>query len=108
MKSAVAARGTLNKRDDKDKGWSVEGTIPWKRLAADRRPAGSGRNLEVHPLPLRLRRSFRRAGAFQHAWRRAACRKPISITARITPRSSSSGPKKELSVKPWASRTISR
>src|SRR5678815_4412078 len=32
MKSAVVLRGTLNKRDDKDQGWSVEGSIPWKSL----------------------------------------------------------------------------
>ncbi len=29
MESKVKLRGTLNKRDDVDKGWSVEGRIPW-------------------------------------------------------------------------------
>jgi hypothetical protein len=29
MKSAVKLRGTLNKWDDTDKGWTVEGRIPW-------------------------------------------------------------------------------
>jgi hypothetical protein len=29
MESAVKLRGTLNKYDDKDKGWTVEGRIPW-------------------------------------------------------------------------------
>lgn len=29
MKTAVAVNGTLNKRDDKDKGWTVELAIPW-------------------------------------------------------------------------------
>lgn len=28
-KTAVVRRGTLNKRDDRDQGWSVEGVIPW-------------------------------------------------------------------------------
>src|SRR6266566_6110676 len=36
LKTAVKLRGTLNKRDDKDEGWSVEGRIPWKNFA----PAG--------------------------------------------------------------------
>jgi len=30
MESAVKLLGTLNKHDDKDKGWVVEGRIPWK------------------------------------------------------------------------------
>ena len=29
VETKVALRGTLNKRDDVDKGWSVEGRIPW-------------------------------------------------------------------------------
>ena len=29
MVSAVKLRGTLNKYDDRDKGWTVEGRIPW-------------------------------------------------------------------------------
>ena len=29
VETKVQLRGTLNKRDDKDKGWSVEGRIPW-------------------------------------------------------------------------------
>jgi Carbohydrate family 9 binding domain-like len=29
MESAVRRRGTLNKHDDKDGGWTVEGRIPW-------------------------------------------------------------------------------
>jgi uncharacterized repeat protein (TIGR03806 family) len=29
----VKLRGTLNKRDDKDQGWSVEGRIPWTDFA---------------------------------------------------------------------------
>jgi hypothetical protein len=29
----VKLRGTLNKRDDTDKGWSVEGRIPWTDFA---------------------------------------------------------------------------
>ncbi|HEV8608395.1 MAG TPA: PQQ-dependent sugar dehydrogenase, partial [Tepidisphaeraceae bacterium] len=36
LKTAVKLRGTLNKRDDRDEGWSVEGRIPWKNFA----PAG--------------------------------------------------------------------
>jgi glucose/arabinose dehydrogenase len=30
----VAVRGSLNKRDDRDSGWSVEGRIPWGDLGA--------------------------------------------------------------------------
>lgn len=30
LESAVVLRGTLNRREDKDKGWSVEGKIPWR------------------------------------------------------------------------------
>jgi len=29
MKTAVARRGTLENREDRDEGWSVEGRIPW-------------------------------------------------------------------------------
>jgi hypothetical protein len=29
MESAVKLRGTLNKHEDRDKGWTVEGRIPW-------------------------------------------------------------------------------
>jgi hypothetical protein len=34
MESAVKLDGTLNKWDDTDKGWSVEGRIPWSAFAA--------------------------------------------------------------------------
>lgn len=34
MDSAVKPLGTLNKHDDKDKGWIVEGRIPWKGFEA--------------------------------------------------------------------------
>jgi len=34
MESAVRLDGTLNKHDDRDKGWSVEGRIPWKAFRA--------------------------------------------------------------------------
>ena len=30
LESKVALRGTLNRRDDRDRGWSVEGRIPWR------------------------------------------------------------------------------
>lgn len=30
MQAKVALNGTLNKRTDRDKGWSVEGRIPWR------------------------------------------------------------------------------
>ncbi len=33
LQSAVVVDGTLNKWDDKDKGWTVEGRIPWKGFA---------------------------------------------------------------------------
>lgn len=33
METKVKLRGTLNKRDDKDLGWSVEGRIPWTDFA---------------------------------------------------------------------------
>jgi hypothetical protein len=34
MESAVRLRGTLNKWDDTDKGWMVEGRIPWSAFEA--------------------------------------------------------------------------
>jgi hypothetical protein len=34
MESAVKLRGTLNKHEDKDKGWTVEGRIPWTAFKA--------------------------------------------------------------------------
>jgi hypothetical protein len=34
MESAVRLRGTLNKWDDTDKGWTVEGRIPWTAFKA--------------------------------------------------------------------------
>jgi hypothetical protein len=34
MESAVKLNGTLNKHDDRDKGWVVEGRIPWKAFEA--------------------------------------------------------------------------
>jgi hypothetical protein len=34
MESAVRLRGTLNKWEDKDKGWTVEGRIPWTAFKA--------------------------------------------------------------------------
>jgi Carbohydrate family 9 binding domain-like len=33
LKSAVGVRGTINRPDDRDDGWSVEMAIPWKILA---------------------------------------------------------------------------
>ena len=40
VESKVALRGTLNKRTDRDEGWSVEGRIPWRDfLRAGGRPA---------------------------------------------------------------------
>lgn len=33
MKTAIQLHGTLNQRHDQDKGWSVEGRIPWRDLA---------------------------------------------------------------------------
>jgi glucose/arabinose dehydrogenase len=32
IETAVALKGTLNKRQDKDLGWSVEGRIPWRNF----------------------------------------------------------------------------
>jgi hypothetical protein len=34
MESAVRLRGTLNKWEDRDKGWTVEGRIPWSAFKA--------------------------------------------------------------------------
>lgn len=36
MATAVRLRGTLNRYDDRDKGWTVEGSIPWTAF----RPSG--------------------------------------------------------------------
>jgi uncharacterized repeat protein (TIGR03806 family) len=30
LETAVELRGTLNRRDDRDRGWTVEGRIPWR------------------------------------------------------------------------------
>jgi hypothetical protein len=38
LEAAVALKGTLNKHDDRDRGWSVEGRIPWKAF----NPTGGG------------------------------------------------------------------
>jgi hypothetical protein len=34
LESAVRLQGTLNKYDDRDKGWTVEGRIPWSAFKA--------------------------------------------------------------------------
>lgn len=34
MESAVRLDGTLNRHDDRDRGWTVEGRIPWKAFKA--------------------------------------------------------------------------
>jgi hypothetical protein len=34
MESAVKLQGTLNKHDDRDRGWTVEGRIPWTAFKA--------------------------------------------------------------------------
>jgi hypothetical protein len=34
LESAVRLQGTLNKYDDRDKGWTVEGRIPWEAFKA--------------------------------------------------------------------------
>lgn len=34
MESAVKLRGTLNKHEDQDRGWTVEGRIPWTAFKA--------------------------------------------------------------------------
>ncbi len=34
LESAVKLRGTLNKYDDRDRGWTVEGRIPWTAFKA--------------------------------------------------------------------------
>ncbi len=40
LESKVVLRGTLNRRDDRDRGWSVEGRIPWRDfLRTGGRPA---------------------------------------------------------------------
>ncbi len=49
MKTAVARRGTLDNRNDRDEGWSVEGRIPW----VDFMPTGGRPNVnEVWALAL--------------------------------------------------------
>jgi hypothetical protein len=42
MKNAVQLDGTLNKRDDKDKGWTVEVRIPWGDFAEAGRAPKTG------------------------------------------------------------------
>jgi hypothetical protein len=44
MESVVKLRGTLNKHDDRDRGWTVEGRIPWTAFkATGGRPAAGDR-----------------------------------------------------------------
>jgi hypothetical protein len=57
MESAVQLQGTLNKWEDRDKGWTVEGRIPWTAFQAN-----GGRP---------------KAGA---KWRFALCRYDYSVT----------------------------
>jgi uncharacterized repeat protein (TIGR03806 family) len=100
VQSAVQFRGTLNKRQDEDKGWSVEGQIPWKSLVRT-----GGRP------------------AVDEIWKFTLCRYDYSVafdgpelsnclTKSSVPKADFHhwedyaqlkfvGPKKELSVKPW-------
>jgi hypothetical protein len=57
MESAVKLRGTLNKWEDRDKGWTVEGRIPWTAF----KPTGG------RPKP-------------GDRWRFALCRYDYSVT----------------------------
>ena len=57
LESAVRLRGTLNRWEDKDRGWTVEGRIPWTAF----KPTGG------RPRP----------GA---KWRFALCRYDYSVT----------------------------
>jgi hypothetical protein len=68
MESAVKLRGTLNKFDDRDKGWTVEGRIPWKVF----NPTGG------RPKP-------------GDKWKFALCRYDYSVTLE-RPETSSSAP----------------
>ena len=63
VEAKVNLRGTLNKWTDKDDGWSVEGRIPWKDFLRTGGRPEAGRDLEIRPVPLRLLRRFRGAGA---------------------------------------------
>jgi polyisoprenoid-binding protein YceI len=51
MRVAVKVDGTLNKRDDKDRGWSVEMEIPMAAV--------KGRSSDAHELPPKLGSSWR-------------------------------------------------
>lgn len=42
VESKVVLDGTLNKRDDRDRGWSVEGKIPWTDFAQTGGPPSPG------------------------------------------------------------------
>jgi hypothetical protein len=43
VKVATTLRGTLNEREDSDRGWSLEAAIPWSNFEAlSRRPPGPG------------------------------------------------------------------
>lgn len=101
MKSAVQLRGTLNKRDDKDQGWSVEGSIPWSSLA---RTGGRPAVDEIWKFTLcrydydmafdgpELSNILAKSSvpkADFHRWEDYA---PLKFV----------GPKREFSVKPWA------
>ena len=63
MESKVKLRGTLNKRDDADKGWSVEGRIPWTDFMRTGGRPGRGREVEDEPVPVRLPHRLEGPGA---------------------------------------------
>ncbi len=63
IEAKVKLRGTLNKWTDKDEGWSVEGRIPWTDFLRTGGRPERRREVEVRPVPLRLLRRFRGAGA---------------------------------------------
>lgn len=75
VESKVALEGTLNKRDDRDKSWSVEGKIPWTDFAQTGGPPNPG-----------------------EAWKFALCRYDYDIQ-RKEPELSTSAP---LASKPHA------
>ena len=66
MEVGVHLRGTLNKRDDRDKGWSVEFRLPFSKLGPARHlPPKDGDEWLINMF--RLERS-RYTGAQDHAW----------------------------------------
>ncbi len=61
FRAVAKVDGTLDAPGDRDRGWTVEGRIPWSIFAPSGGAAQARRHLDLRPLPLRLRPRRHRA-----------------------------------------------